>query len=51
MTMNKEALVSGLVGVVIGVILTWLFAPTWGGMVGYRNSMMGPGYNTTGKIR
>ena len=39
--MNKETLVSGLVGVVIGIILMWLFAPWWVGMMGYRNSMMG----------
>src|SRR3989344_1840835 len=39
--MNKETLVSGLVGVVIGIILMWLFAPWWVGMMGYRNTMMG----------
>ena len=47
MIMNKETLISGLVGVLIGITLTWLFAPWWGGMMGYRNSMMGPN-NTTG---
>jgi len=46
--MTKENLLSGSVGVIIGIILTLLFAPMWGGMMGYRNSMMEPGYNTPG---
>ncbi|MDP2788450.1 MAG: DUF305 domain-containing protein [bacterium] len=41
MNINKETLVPGLVGVAIGIILMLVFAPTWGGMMGYRNSMMG----------
>lgn len=45
--MKNETLVPGLVGVVIGIILTLVFAPMWGGMMGYRNSMMGPN-NITG---
>ncbi len=40
MIMSKETLVSGLVGVLIGIIFTWLFLPWWGGMMGYPNSMM-----------
>ncbi len=39
--MNKETVNAGLVGLLIGIILTWLLAPMWGGMVGYRNPMMG----------
>ena len=31
----------GVIGVLIGVILTPVFAPTWSGMMGYGNSMMG----------
>ena len=45
--MNKETLVSGLVGVFIGIVLAWLFAPAWSGMMGYGNPMMGPN-NITG---
>src|SRR3989344_3063781 len=37
--MNKETLLSGLVGLVIGIILMWFFAPWWGGMMAYRNMM------------
>jgi len=40
MIMNKENLVLGLAGVVIGIIIAFLIFPTWGGMMGYRNSMM-----------
>lgn len=40
-TMNKEALVSGLIGVVLGLVLMFVFYPTWGGMMGYRNPVMG----------
>ncbi len=39
--MNKEVINSGLAGLLIGVILSLLLAPMWGGMMGYRNSMMG----------
>lgn len=35
--MNKETLGVGLVGVLIGVILTVFLVPTWGGMMGYRS--------------
>src|SRR3989344_8494009 len=31
MTMNKETVNAGLVGLLIGIVLTWLFAPMWGG--------------------
>lgn len=43
--MSKENVLSGLVGVFIGVVLTWLLAPAWGGMAGYRNPVMG-GYTS-----
>ena len=40
--MNKETLVPGLLGVLIGIILTLLIAPMWVGKMGYINySMMG----------
>jgi len=39
--MNQETLVSGLVGVIIGIVLSVALLPTWGGMMGYNNSMMG----------
>ncbi len=45
--MKNENLVSGLVGVLIGFIITWLITPMWGGMMSYRNPMMGPN-NITG---
>ena len=31
----------GLVGLLLGITLTVLFAPAWGGMMGYRSGMMG----------
>lgn len=43
--MKNETLISGLVGGIIGFILALLIMPMWGGMMGYRNSMMAP--NTT----
>jgi len=39
--MKKETLVSGLVGVLIGIVFTLLANQMWGGMVVYTNSMMG----------
>jgi len=39
--MNKETLISGLIGVIIGGVIILLIAPMWGGMMGYRNSIMG----------
>lgn len=39
--MNKGSLLSGLLGVVIGVFLTSVFSPVWGGMMGGRDLMMG----------
>lgn len=39
--MNKETIVSGSVGVVIGIILTLIFAGGGGGMMGNWNSLMG----------
>ena len=39
--MKKETLLSGLIGVFIGILLVPLFMPMWNGMMGYRNSMMG----------
>ncbi len=39
--MNKETLMSGLVGGIIGFILALLIMPIWGGMMGYQNPMMG----------
>ncbi len=44
--MNKNALPWGIGGIAIGILLMLLVAPQWGGMMGYRNSMMGSG-NTT----
>ncbi len=39
--MKNDTLKVGLVGLVLGIILTFVFASMWGGMMGYRNSMMG----------
>ncbi len=39
--MNKETFLAGLGGVGIGIIIMLVFAPSWGGMMGFRNSMMG----------
>ena len=39
--MNKENLVSGLIGLVIGVLLTSAFTPMGGNMMGNRNSIIG----------
>lgn len=38
--MNKETLVASLMGVTIGIILTFAFTPLWGGMMGSINPMM-----------
>jgi len=45
--MNKQTLVSGLVGVLIGLVLSLLITPMWSGTMGYRNSMMG--YNNSSR--
>jgi len=39
--MNQETLISGLVGVIIGITLSVALFPMWGGMMGYGNYMMG----------
>jgi len=39
--MNQKIWMWGLVGVVGGIALTIVAAPTWGGMMGYRGSMAG----------
>lgn len=38
--MNNETLIAGLIGILIGIVLTWLLAPVWVGMMGY-SPMMG----------
>ena len=52
--MNKETLMPGLVGGLVGFVLAMLIAPAWGGMTGYRGFMMGPtdisGSQTMGAI-
>ncbi len=37
MTMTKEMWITGLAGVLIGIVLNGLFSPMWSGMMGYRN--------------
>ena len=46
--MKTETVVSGLAGVLIGVVLTLVLAPAWGGMMGSRNFMMGGNRMTAG---
>ncbi len=45
--MNKDTLVWAIGGLVVGILLMLLVAPQWGGMMGYRNSMMGQAGNTS----
>ncbi len=45
--MNNNTFVWGIGGVAVGILLMLLVAPQWGGMMGYRNSMMGQADNTT----
>lgn len=37
--MNNQILVSGLAGVLVGIVLTIIFAPMWGGIMGPKNVM------------
>lgn len=46
--MNQNALLWGIGGIAIGILLMLLVAPQWGGMMGYRNSMMGSGNTMLG---
>ena len=47
MNTNQKAWVWGIGGVAIGMLLILLIAPQWGGMMGYRNPMMGQADNTS----
>ncbi len=46
--MNKNVLPWGIGGIAIGILLMLLVAPQWGGMMGYRNTMMGSGNTISG---
>lgn len=41
--MKKEVIISGLVGLILGILITPVVLPMmpWGGMMGYRSTMMG----------
>ena len=45
--MNKNTLVWAIGGIAVGILLMLLIAPQWGGMMGYRNSIMGEGNDFT----
>src|SRR3989338_8321176 len=50
--MNKEIIISGVAGLILGILIAPIFTPMmpWGGMMGRNNSMMGPANTMMGAI-